>query len=89
MTIFVVHETYEGPILFATSEEAAKRALIETVWVNGGTEIWVENEAERHGGHHEFLTEHYGENWEEAFMKADSEALENMGFYISTEEVWE
>ena len=89
MTIYVVSEENHGEIIYAASEEIAKRALLETDWVNSGTDIWVENEKEKYGGHNESLLNLYGENWKEEFMKMDSEALENMGFYISDQEVWE
>ena len=89
MTIYVVSEENHGEIIYAASEEAAKRALLETNWVDSGTDIWIENEGEKYGGHHESLLNLYGENWEEEFMKMDSEALERMGFYIHDYEVWD
>ena len=89
MTIYVVSEENHGEIIYAASEEAAKRALLETDWVKQGNDIWIENEEEKYGGHNITLVELYGENWKEEFMKMNSDALENMGFYINTEEVWE
>ena len=89
MTIYVVSEENHGEIIYAATEEAAKRALLETDWVKQGNDIWIENEEEKYGGHNTTLVELYGENWKEEFMKMDSDALENMGFYINTEEVWE
>ena len=89
MTIYVVSEENHGEIIYAASEEAAKRALLETDWANGGTDIWIENEEEKYGGHYESLLNLYGENWKEEFMKMDDEALEHMGFYIHDYEVWE
>lgn len=89
MTIYVVSEDNHGEIIYAVSKESAKRALIETNWVEGGTDIWIVNEKEKYGGHHEPLLGLYGENWKEEFMKMDDEALERMGFYIHDYEVWE
>ena len=89
MTIFIVSEENHGEIIYAATEEAAKRALIDTDWVDFGSTIWIENKEEKYGGHYMSLQELYGENWKEEFMKMDSEALENMGFYISDQEVWE
>lgn len=89
MTIYVVSEENHGEIIYAISEESAKRALLETDWVNGGTDIWIENKEEKYGGHYESLLNLYGENWKEEFMKMDDEALEYMGFYIYDYGVWE
>lgn len=89
MTIFVVSEENHGEIIYAATEEAAKRALLETDWVGRHSDIWIENEKEKCGGHHESLSSLYGENWGEEFMKMDSDALERMGFYISEYEVCE
>lgn len=89
MTIYVISEDNHGEIIYAVSEESAKRALIETNWVEGATDIWIVNEKEKYGGHYESLLGLYGENWKEEFMKMDDEALERMGFYIHNYEVWE
>lgn len=89
MTIYIVSEDNHGEIIYAASEEAAKRALLETDWVRQYNDIWVENEEEKYGGHNTTLMELYGENWKEEFLKMDDEALERMGFYIRDYEVWE
>lgn len=89
MTIYVVSEDNHGEIIYAASEEAAKRALIDTDWVDLGSTIWIENKEEKYGGHYMSLQELYGENWKEEFMKMDSDALECMGFYIREYEVYE
>ena len=89
MTIYIVSEDNHGEIIYAASEEAAKRALLETDWVSQYSDIWIENEGEKYGGHNVTLVEFYGENWKEEFMKMDEEALERMGFYIRDYEVWE
>lgn len=89
MTIYVVSEENHGEIIYAASEEAAKRALLETDWVKQCSDIWIENEEEKYGGHNATLDQLYGENWKEEFMKMDGDALERMGFYISDQEVWE
>ena len=89
MTIFVVSEENHGEIIYAATEEAAKRALIDTFWVKQYNDIWIKNKEEKYGGHNITLQELYGENWKEAFMKMDSDALERMGFYISEYEVCE
>lgn len=89
MTIYVVSEENHGEIIYAASEEAAKRALLETDWVKQHSDIWIENEEEKYGGHNATLDQLYGENWKEEFMKMDGDALERMGFYISDQEVWE
>lgn len=89
MTIYIVSEENHGEIIYAASEEAAKRALLETDWVRQYNDIWIENEEEKYGGHNTTLVELYGENWKEEFMKMNSDALERMGFYINDYEVWE
>ena len=89
MIIYIVSEENHGEIIYAASEEAAKRALLETDWVRQYNDIWVENKEEKYGGHNTTLMELYGENWKEEFMKMDSDALERMGFYINDYEVWE
>lgn len=89
MTIFIVSEENHGEIIYATTEEVAKRALIDTDWVKQYNDIWIENEEEKYGGHNTTLQELYGENWKEEFMKMDSDALERIGFYISEQEVCE
>ena len=88
MTIYIVSEENHGEIIYAATEEAAKRALIETDWVNENMGIWVGNGKEKYG-HYELLTTYYGENWQERFLKEDIKALERMGFYISEQEVCE
>ena len=89
MIIYIVSEENHGEIIYAASEEAAKRALLETDWVRQYNDIWVENKEEKYGGHNTTLMELYGENWKEEFMKMDSDALERRGFYINDYEVWE
>lgn len=89
MTIFIVSEENHGEIIYAATEEAAKRALIDTDWIRQYNDIWIENKEEKYGGHNTTLQELYGENWKEEFMKMDSDALERMGFYISEQEVYD
>ena len=89
MTIFVVSEENHGEIIYAATEEAAKRALIDTNWVGQQNDIWIENKEEKYGGHNTTLEQLYGENWKEEFMKMDSDALECMNFYINEYEVCE
>lgn len=89
MTIYIVSEENHGKIIYAASKKTAKRALLETNWVGRHSNIWIENEEEKYGGHDESLSSLYGENWEGEFMKMDGNALERMGFYISEQEVWE
>ena len=88
MTIFIVSEENHGEIIYAATEEAAKRALIDTDWVNENAGIWIENKEEKYG-HYELLTTYYGENWQEGFLKENIETLERMGFYIRECEVCE
>ena len=46
MTIYIVSEENHGEIIYAASEEAAKRALLETDWVRQYNDIWIENKEE-------------------------------------------
>lgn len=89
MTIYIVSEDNHGEIIYAASESAAKRALIDTDWVGQYNDIWIENENEEDGGHYATLQELYGESWKEEFVKMDSDALEHMGFYINDYELYE
>lgn len=89
MAIFVVSEENHGEIIYAATEEAAKRALIDTNWVGQYNDIWIEDEKEEDGGHYATLQELYGGSWKEEFVEMDSDTLERMGFYINKYEVWE
>ena len=57
MIIYIVSEENHGEIIYAASEEAAKRALLETDWVRQYNDIWVENKEEKYGGHNTTLME--------------------------------
>lgn len=89
MVVYVVSEENHGEILYAASEDAARRALVDTDWVGRYSDIWCPDENERWGGHNMTLDELYGENWKEKFLKFSRELLENMGFYIKEYEVCE
>mgnify|MGYP003291905732 FL=1 len=89
MVVYVVSEENHGDILYAASEDAAKRALVDTNWVGRYGDIWCPDENERWGGHNMTLDELYGENWKEEFLKFSHELLENMGFHIKEYEVCE
>lgn len=89
MVIYVVSEECHGEILYAASEDAAKRALIDTDWVSRYSDIWCPDDNEPWGGHNMTLDELYGENWKEKFLKFSHELLENMGFHIKEYEVCE
>lgn len=89
MVVYVVSEENHGEILYAASEDAAKRALIDTDWVGRYSDIWCPDDNEPWGGHNMTLDELYGENWKEKFLKFSHELLENMGFHIKEYEVCE
>ena len=94
MTIIIVYEENHGVILCAKDYNAAKRALIETDWVNGSCDIWcpdMRNEAPIFTGEFRSIKDVYGDNWEEVFLSDlfDDTRLDLMGFHFRKEEVWE
>ena len=86
--VIIVSEENHSAIFVATSHEAAKRALIDTEWVDMYSSIWIYNEEEENRGHWEELINLYGKNWQEAFMGFNAEQMENMGFYFREVEVY-
>lgn len=84
MTITVVYEECHGMILVAANDDAAKRALIETDWVNSGTACDLPD-----GSDWDCLENVYGDKWKESFLAFSREQLNNMGFHLCTEELWE
>lgn len=94
MTIIIVYEENHGAILCAKDYNAAKRALIETNWVDGGSDVWcpdMREEALMDAGDYRSLQELHGDNWEEVFLSDlfDDTKLDLMGFHFRKEEVWE
>lgn len=94
MTIIIVHEENHGTILCAKDINAAKRALLETDWVNSGCDVWcpdMRDEASMDAGEYRSIKDVYGDNWEEVFLSDlfDDTKLELMGFYLHESEVWE
>lgn len=73
----LISEENHGTILAAMSEEAAKRALLETDWINAYTSIWMPDE-----DRYVELIDLFGENWQEAYMGFTDEQMEYMGFYF-------
>lgn len=84
MTVVTVYEENHGMILVAANDDAAKRALVETDWVNGGSTCDKPD-----GSDWDYLEAIYGNDWKETFLAFNREQLNNMGFYFRTEELWE
>ena len=80
--VILVIEENHGTILVATNENAAKRALLETAWVDNYSSIYVEDRVNEFDNHFFSLEEIYGENWEEEYMKFDESQMEKLGFYF-------
>lgn len=89
MKVFMVSEECHGFIFLAATFEAAKRELIKSKWVSRYSPIWFVNANEEYGGDNTDLDTVYGDNWEKAFMVMNAEQLENMGFLIHEETVYE
>ena len=86
--VIIVNEENHGTIFVAANEEAAKRALLETDWVDNYSSIYMEDRVNEFNNHFLSLEEIYGENWQEAFMGFNAEQMENMGFYFREVEVY-
>ena len=94
MTIIIVYEENHGAVLCAKDYNAAKRALIETDWVNSGSDVWcpdMREEALMDAGEYRSIKDEYGDNWEEVFLSDlfDDTKLDLMGFHFRKEELWE
>ena len=89
MVVYLVSEENHGQIGVAASRKAALQWLIATEWVTRYSEIWCPDDNARWGGYERPLDDLYGENWKEEFMGFSAEQLENMGIYISEEELIE
>lgn len=86
--IILVREENHGTILAAVSEDAAKRALLETDWVDSYSSIYMEDRVNEFNNHFLSLEEIYGENWKEEYMKFDESQMENLGFYFRKVELY-
>ncbi len=86
--VILVSEENHGVILVAMNEEAAKRALLETGWVDMYTSVWIPD-GEKYDGRYEELIDLYGENWEEAYKGFSDEQMENMGFHFKEVEIYD
>ena len=94
MTIIIVYEENHGAILCAKDYNAAKRALIETNWVDSDSDVWcpdMREEALMDAGDYRSIKELHGDNWEEVFLSDlfDDTKLDLMGFHFRKEELWE
>lgn len=89
MTVFTIVEDNYGLIGIAANERAVKQFLLDADWVNSDTDIWIRNKSEKYDGHYTSLKEQYGNNWEESFFAMNANQLEDMGFFIHEEEVYE
>ena len=71
MTVLIVYEENHGTIFCAKDFNAAKRALLETDWVNGSSDVWcpdMREEVPMDAGSYRSLEEMYGENWKDVFL---------------------
>lgn len=82
--IIVIDEECHGIIGYAMNKRAAKQYLIDTDWISEHSELWNEEKQEW-----ESLAELYGENWLETFLNFTEEQMEDMGYYLHEEEVYE
>lgn len=87
--IILVREENHGAILVAMNKDAAKRALLETDWVDNYSSIYMEDRVNEFNNHFLSLEEIYGENWKEEYMKFDEGQMENLGFYFRKVELYE
>ena len=84
MKIIVIDEECHGAIGYAMNKRAAKQFLIDTDWVSEHSTRWSEEKQKW-----ESLEEVYGENWSEEFLNFTEEQMEDMGYYLQEEEVYE
>lgn len=89
MTIYVISEESHGFIGTATTFKAAKQFLLASDWINAGISIWVNDRLNEKGDHYFTLKEAYGENWKEVYMDFDMDTLNELGFYLHEEELFE
>ena len=80
--VILISEENHGMILVAMNEESAKRALLETDWINAYTSIWMPDENEKYGGRYVELIDLFGENWQESYMGFTTGQMNDMGFYF-------
>ena len=84
MTVIVIKEECHGVIGVAANERAAKQMLIDIDWVNKYSELWSEEKLKWIS-----LVELYGKNWLEEFLNFTKKQMEDMGYYLREEEVYE
>lgn len=92
MTITVVIEENHGPIIYAKDDDAAKRALIETCWVDQFSDMWYPDMSEdsaMDAGEYRSLVDVYGDDWKNQYLAFDHTKLELMGYHFYTKELYE
>lgn len=84
MKIIVIDEECHGVIGYTMNKRAAKQFLIDTDWVDEHSKLWNEEEQKWKS-----LEELYGGNWSEEFLNFTDEQMEDLGYYLQEEEVYE
>ena len=84
MTVISIDSEPHGHLGLAKSREAAIQWLIDAEWITKHSEIWSEERQVLYS-----LAEMYGEEWIDKVFSFNSEELENLGFYLGEEEVYE
>lgn len=72
--VTIISEENHGVIGVAVSLESAIRWLIQTDWINAGTEFWIDNKWQS-------VEQLFGERWRERLVEQDEEFFEG-SFYF-------
>jgi hypothetical protein len=75
--VTIISEENHGVIGVAVDRESAIRWLIQTDWINGGTDFWVDEKWQS-------VEQLFGENWQEKLVEQDDEFFEG-SFYFYEE----
>ena len=72
--VVIISEENHGVIGVAVDYKTAIRWLIQTDWINGGTNFWVDEKWQT-------VEQLFGENWQEKLVEQDEEFFEG-SFYF-------
>ena len=83
MKVVSIESEPHGYLALAKDGEAARQWLIDTEWITEHSELWIEEEEKWYS-----LAELYGEEWMDKVLSFTDEQMEDLGFYLSWEEVF-
>lgn len=83
MKVVSIDSEPRGFLALAKDEKAARQWLIDAEFITEHSELWIEAEEKWYS-----LAELYGEEWTDKVLSFSNEQMEDLGFYLSWEEVF-